>query len=293
MSIVYLNGRFHDHIDAALDPLDRGMVLGDGLFETIRCEAGQLIFHAAHFARLARGARLLEIPWNMNSEELLSLCQQCLDANRLATARLRITVTRGELGNSPEIASASSAPTLLIHAQPFQQRIIDDQRERGWAGAVANFPVNHRSPLSEVKSTSYQEHLLARHFARRAGADEAIMLNCDGLLAEGAMSNIFIVKNGTVFTPQVEDGALPGIVRLKIGLICARIGVEYAEESLALEQLLEADEAFMTNSLVEVMPLVRVGERPLGNGSPGSVSRRLHIEHRRDVEQFLSALRGG
>lgn len=292
MPILYLNGRFLEHMDASLDPLDRGVLLGDGLFETVRCEEGQLLFHLAHYARLGRNARRLEIPWNMNAEDLLAICQQVLDANDLKLARLRITLTRGEGSGGPDLVSGG-APTLIVHAQQLDQGPIDEARQRGWSGAVASFPINHRSPLAEVKSTSYQEHLLARHFARRDGFDEALLLNTDGLLAEGAMANLFIVRGNDVVTPPVGDGALPGIMRRKIGLICGRFGYEYGEESLTLEHLENADEAFLTNAIMEVMPLVRVGSTRIGDGQPGPAVQQLFHEHRRDVEMFLHQTRGG
>lgn len=291
MPIIYLNGKFVEQLDAALDPLDRGVLLGDGLFETIRCESGQLLFHLAHYARLGRSARLVEIPWNMNSEDLLAICQQVLDANQLEHARLRITLTRGESAASPGQSTRQSAPTLIVHVQPFDQAALDKTRLRGWAASIATFPINHRSPLAQVKSTSYQEHVLARHFATRNGYNEALLLNTDGLLAEGAMSNLFIVRDGKVITPPVEDGALPGVQRLKIGLICSRLGIEYEERSLTAEDLYNAGEAFMTNALIEVMPLVLADKTRIGTGEPGEITERLYREHRRDVDMFLATLR--
>jgi branched-subunit amino acid aminotransferase/4-amino-4-deoxychorismate lyase len=291
--VLYLNGRFCDHQDASLDPLDRGVLLGDGIFETIRFEEGQLLFHVAHFARLGRNARLLELPWNMPSEELLEICQQVVDANGLREGRLRITLTRGESGGNPEISSARGAPTLIVSAGAINQTLLAEQRARGWSASIATFPLNHRSPLAEVKSTSYQEHLLARHLARRDGHDEALMLNTDGVLAEGAMTNIFVIKAGAIRTPPVEDGALPGIMRLKLGILCARLGINYSEETLVLDDVRQADEVVLTNVAIEVMPLVRLGNQPIGSGEPGPIGERLYREHRRDVDQFLATMRRG
>jgi branched-subunit amino acid aminotransferase/4-amino-4-deoxychorismate lyase len=293
MSIIYLNGRFVDQMDAGLDPLDRGVLLGDGVFETIRCEEGQLLFHVAHLARLARNARLVEIPWNQNPEHLLEICHQALDANGLKRGRLRITLTRGELAGSPEIRDAMTAPTLIVSTAPIDQEAIDAVRKRGWQATVVTFPINHRSPLAQVKSTSYQERLLARRQATRNGYDEGLMLNTDGLLAEGVMTNLFLVKGNRLVTPPVEDGALPGVVRLKVGLIASRIGMEYVEESITVQDLMEADEAFMTNAVLEIIPLVKVDGRPIAAGTPGEKTARLYSEHRRDVEMFLHTMRHG
>ena len=291
MPIIYLNGRFLERDDAALDPLDRGVLLGDGLFETIRCEAGQLLFHEAHFARLARGARTVEIAWNMPSEELLQICQHVLDANSLELARLRVTLTRGELGNSPEIGEPATSATLIVHAAALGQERLDAARSKGWTAKAVHFPLNHRSPMARIKSTSYQEHLLGRLDARRAGHDEGLFLNTAGLLAEGTMSNLFAVREGEVLTPPVEDGALPGIMRGRIAGLCERAGLAYRERSLTLDELRTAEEAFLTNSLVEVMPLAAVEGFPIGTGKPGEQTGRLYSEHRRDVESFLAALR--
>lgn len=293
MPIIYFNGKFLEQADAALDPLDRGVTLGDGLFETIRCEEGQLFFHVAHLARLARGARLLEIPWNLTSEEFLAICHQVLDANSLKTARLRVTLTRGEPSNSPEIGAPQTAPTLIINAQAVDQSALDAARDRGWTAHLVDFPRNHRSPLAQIKTTSYQECLLARQQARRKGADEGILLNTDGHLAEGAMSNIFVVRGENVYTPPVADGALPGIVRLKVGLICARHGINHEEKSLTNDDLRTANEVFMTNSIIEIMPVVRLGDEVIGSGKPGGMTRNIHKYHRQDVEEYLGMMRTG
>ncbi len=291
MPIIHLNGQFLERDDAALDPLDRGVLLGDGLFETIRCEAGQLLHHEAHFARLARGARALEIAWNMPPEELLQICQQVLDANGLELARLRVTLTRGELGNSPEIGEPGTSATLIVHAAPFDQARMDAARLKGWTARIVHFPLNHRSPMARIKSTSYQEHLLARLEARRAGHDEGLFLNTAGVLAEGSMTNLFAVVGGEVLTPPVEDGALPGIMRAQVLEACSRTGIPCHEPSLTPDMLRTAEEAFLTNSLVEIMPLAGVEHFPIGTGEPGEVTTRLYREYRRGVEAFLAALR--
>lgn len=293
MPIIYLNGKFVEQSEAALDPLDRGVLLGDGLFETIRCEEGQLFYYLAHLARLTRSARILEIPWTLTNEEFLQICHQVLDANHLGTARLRVTLTRGEMANSPDAGSVQTAPTLILHAVGVDQEGIEADRARGWTLHQVGFPINHRSPLAQIKSTSYLEHLLARREARRNGADEGILLNSHGNVAEGAMTNLFLFQDGRLMTPPVEDGALPGIMRLKIGMISARIGIEHVEQSLSVEEFRRAGEVFATNALVEVMPVVRLGGHVVGAGEPGPIAARYQAEHRRDVEDFLRIMREG
>lgn len=293
LMLLYLNGRFLNQLDAALDPLDRGVLLGDGVFETIRCEEGQLLFHVAHFARLTRSARLLKIPFSMPPEEMLQICQQVLDANGLGTARLRITLTRGLSTGGPDPHQPQLAPSLIVHAIALDPEPLNQARSEGWRACMSTIPVNHRSPLAQIKSTSYAENLLVREETRCAGMDEAIRLNTDGNLAEAAMANLFLVRGETVLTPPVEDGALPGIIRLKVGLLCGRLGLDYQEQTLTPEGLASADEAFLTNALIELMPLVMVDGEAIGDARPGPITKRLFTEHRRDVDSFLETMRSG
>jgi branched-chain amino acid aminotransferase len=293
MPVIYFNGTFVEQMDAALDPLDRGVLLGDGVFETIRCEQGQVLFHLAHFSRLARSARLVHIPFNLSSEDLLNICHQVIDANNLQDARLRVTLTRGESSGGLGLAGRSSAPTLIVHALEFDQDHYDKMRLQGWKAGLVSFPKNHHSPLAQVKSTSYLEVLMARHEVGREGFDEGVFLNTDGLIAEGTMTNLFLVKGESVLTSPVSDGALPGTIRLKIGMIANRLGLEYREESLALGDLETADEAFFTNVMIEVMPLVKFRSLLIGSGRMGMVTERLYREHRQDIAIFLSRMKEG
>lgn len=292
--IIYLNDAFIEHTDAAVDPLDRGLLLGEGVFETMRVEEGQPLFHVAHFSRLARGARLMEIPWKTPNDELLAICHQVIDANNLTEARLRITLTRGESGASPMESEPHTAPTLIVHAFALDSSPLHEQRTSGWRLTRADYPLNHRSPFVTIKTTSYAERIHARRTAVRAGAHEALFLNADGLVAEGAMTNLFAVtREGKVITPLVEDGALPGVQRLKVGIIAERMRIPYEECHVTLDELTSAAEVFATNVIVELMPVVAIDGRLIGDGNPGPICQRLHQEHRRDVNQFLHAMRRG
>lgn len=290
MDIVCLNGEFFPMDEARVPATDAGLLLGDGVFETIRVEGGQLLHHREHFARLARGVRVLEIPFVVQTEDLLALCHQAVDANGHRDARLRITVTRGPLRNLP-ITPSEGEPTLVITATALDPR-HEETREAGWRAVVAPHPRNHRSPLATVKATSYLDSLLARRYALRLGFDEALMLNTDGLVAEAAMANVFLVRGGAVLTPPLADGALPGIMRGRTIEIAAKLGTECAEASLTVEDIVTADEVFFTNALIQIMPVVQVGEREIGDGEPGAVTRRLFAEHRREVADYLRAAKG-
>jgi branched-subunit amino acid aminotransferase/4-amino-4-deoxychorismate lyase len=273
VSIVCLNGEFLAPESARIAATDAGFLLGDGAFETIRVEEGQLLFHREHFARLDRALRVLEIPTHHGPEELLAMCQQVIDANELNLARLRVTVSRGPVRGLPAAGGEGEA-TLFIAATPMDPG-IRARREQGIRAVLSNIARNHRSPLASIKSLSYAESLLARREAVRLGFDEALLLNTDGRLAEAAMANVFVVREGIVQTPPVREGALPGIIRGALLRHAGDCGLRLEEAPLHLSDLVAADEVAVTNTMLLVMPVVAVGERLVGDGRPGPVTRGL------------------
>lgn len=285
MDVVCLNGEFRTLEQATLPATDAGFLLGEGVFETIRAEQGHLLFFAEHVARLTRGLRVLGIPHAPDAEALRAQCEQVLDANGLEEARVRLTITRGPIRGLP-IAPTEGEPTVMIAASaldPAQEK----QRATGWRIVPASFPKNHRSPLASIKATSYAEPLLARRQARTLGFDEALMLNTDGAVAEASMANVFVVSGGHVLTPPVGDGALPGIARAQMIQTAARHGQTVIEQSLRLEDVLNAEEVFLTNAIVLAMPVVLVGERTIGNGRPGPITEALARHLRHEIERRL------
>ncbi|MDK2972149.1 MAG: branched-chain amino acid aminotransferase [Candidatus Sumerlaeota bacterium] len=285
MDTICLNGEFIALESARVSATDAGLLLGEGVFETLRVERGQVLFAEDHFARLGRGLRILEIPFVVEPENLLALCQQVVDANELEDARLRITVTRGPMRNQP-IVAREGEPTLVITATALDAR-MDEKRYRGWRLVMAPHPRNHRSPLATVKSTSYLESSLARRYAVRLGFDDALLLNTDGLVAETSVANIFLVQSGLVKTPPIADGPLPGTMRGRIAELCGVAGVGFAEESLTVEDLLAADEVFVTNALIQVMPVVAIGEREIADGQTGACAARLQTALRARIDAEL------
>lgn len=248
---VWLDGGLAEH--GAIDPADRGFTLGDGLFETIRARGGAPCHLARHLARLRRGAALLGIPVGPSDAALAQAIGALLAAEDLGDAALRLTLTRGPAPRGV-LPPAEPRPTLLITAGPIApappaRAII--------AGATRR---NEASPLSRVKSLNYLDGILARLEAERAGANEALLLNTQGRLAEATAASLVLLLEGALVTPPVADGALPGIAR---ELLIERRGL--AERPLAPEDLLRADSACLANSL-GIRPLVSVDGRPIGDG---------------------------
>ncbi len=285
MDIICINGEFLPLENAHVSATDAGILQGDGVFETVRVERGQLLLIDDHFARLARGLRVLEIPYHLEKEQLLAMCHQVIDANHLKDARLRITITRGPVRNQP-ITAQEGEPTLIITATRLDPR-TDETRTRGWRIVMTPYIRNHRSPLASIKSTSYLESLMARRFAQRAGFDDGILLNSAGYVAETSIANLYLLRDNIISTPRIEDGALPGIMRGQLSAYCSELGLEFHEQTLIVEDFLAADEVFATNAMMQIMPVVQIGERQISDGQPGARTRQLFHLHRHMMDQYI------
>ena len=276
---VYFNGSLIPRSQAGISVLDYGFLYGFGLFETIRAYGGQVFRLDSHLSRLARSAEMLGLP--VKALELKSAIMDTLQVNKLSDARVRITVSIGEGGMVPDPATCDK-PTVLIlagHYQPYTEQVY----QRGFRAIVSSIRRNSQSPLSRLKSTSYLESILARQEARVAGVDEALCLNEKGLLAEASMSNIFLVNNGVLRTPGEENGILPGITREVVLELASRLSISTSEQDIEMEEVFRSTEAFLTNSLMEIMPLTEVNKKPVSSGRPGPVTQRLREEYRKLV----------
>ena len=264
MAIIHLNGRLLNAATARIDPADRGLLLADGLFETLRAYGGQPFALEAHLTRLAQGAEVLGLPMPAASE-LTQAVAETLAANRLTEASLRITLTRGS-GPRGLLPPEHPTPTLLVTANPT------GAAPAGWRARITAIRRNEHSPLSRLKTLAYLDNLLALRQAAAAGADEALMLNTGGRLAGGSRSNLFLVLSGVLVTPPESEGVLPGIARRQLLALAAEAGIATRESPLSIEDLELATEAFVSNSVVEVVPLLAVDG---GGLPPGPVTGEL------------------
>jgi branched-chain amino acid aminotransferase len=288
--VCWVNGELVKASEARVSPLDRGLLYGDGVFETMRAYAGRIFRLGAHLDRLLQAARGLGFPFALDSELLAQACRQVVRANDLAEAYVRLTVTRG-VGGLPSELDAPPAPTVLAVAREFDG-YPESLRERGMVAGVASVRRNASSPLSRVKSLNYLDNLLARAQAAEAGADEALLLDTDGNVVEASASNVFLVSGRRVITPPVSAGVLPGITRQCVLDLCPELGLEAVEDTFTLADLLQAREAFLTNSLMEVMPLTVVEGGPIGEGAPGPVTKDLMQAYRELVREETGADQG-
>lgn len=257
---VWLNGTIVEEGAAAISPGDRGFTLGDGLFETMAVRNGRILRLDAHRARLEAGARVLELP--LPPLDLEAVAAAVLRANGLSDAALRLTVTRGS-GPRGVLPPARPSPTVLLAAAPFPAPVPP-------AACVTATVTrrNEHSPLSRIKCLNYLDNILARQEAQRRGADDAILLNTAGRVAEATAATLFVVCGGRLLTPPVSDGALPGVLR---AAVLERDG---EEAPLTPAALAACEEAFLTSSLglrpvaaIDGRPLPRVGEGPARLGA--------------------------
>ena len=283
---VYLNGSLIPLSQARISPIDYGFLHGYGLFETMRAYSGHVFRLEKHLARLERSARALNIDLD-GTAKLEKAVHDTLRANQLSDARIRISVSPGEEEIAADIP-AKGEPTVFIMAISYVPPSEDVYR-RGFTAIVSRVHRSTRSPSSGLKSLSSLDILLARQEAATFGVDHAILLNDDGLVSEGSSSNVFHVKDGTLFTPAEHCGILPGVTReVVMRDLAPSLGINNQEVDVALVDLLEADEAFLTNSMIEVMPLTILADRSVGSGRPGALTQRLMKAYKALVERSLS-----
>jgi branched-chain amino acid aminotransferase len=279
--IVYLNGSLLPRSQASISAMDYGFLYGFGLFETMRAYAGHVFRLDRHLDRLARSAETLGIP--IEPPSLKDAVAETIKANKLSDARIRITVSIGE-GEMVPNPNTCSKPTVLVTAaeyKPYPGEIY----QQGFRAVVSSIRRNSQSPLSRLKSANYLESMLARQEARTAGVDEAICLNEKGRLAEASMSNVFLVADDIIKTPGQGSGILPGITREVVLELAQKTGVRSLETDIELDELFRAQEAFLTNSLIEVMPLTEIDGKKIGPGKAGTITQKLMSEYRELVLQ--------
>lgn len=274
--VVYLNGSLIPRDQARISPLDYGFLYGFGLFETMRAYNGRIFRIESHLDRLEYAAGILGL--QIDISELKGAVQDTLVANQLQDARVRITVSAGEGEMVPDPATCTNS-TVMITAgnyHPYPEQVYN----RGFTTSISSIRRNSGSPLAGLKSTNYMDSLLARREARSSGFDEAILLNEKGLLAEASMSNIFIVSGGVLLTPGKESGILPGITRDLVLTLASQSGIDTVEQDIELDELVHAEEVFITSSIIEVMPVTGVDMKLVGNGKPGPVTRKMMEAYR-------------
>ncbi|MBX3180991.1 MAG: aminotransferase class IV [Polyangiaceae bacterium] len=272
--LVSVNGRIVAPEDAKVSVYDRGFLYGDSVFETLRTYERVPFALTEHLARLERSATLVAMELPVSLEQLQRELLEVLEAagDQESYARLMITRGQGELGLAPSEAEA----LRVILVEPLTPPPVA-QRERGIAVTLYGARRATDATLAAgAKVGNYLTSVLAMAEARRAGAAEALIVDGEGQVLEGATSNVFVVKDGALITPPISVGILPGITRAAVLALARELGIQARVAPLDVSALLAADEVFITSSIRELLGVVRVADQIIGDGKPGELTHRLH-----------------
>jgi branched-chain amino acid aminotransferase len=277
--LVYINGEIISRDKVQIPVFDRGLLYGYGLFETMRSYNGHVFYLDRHIARLVNSAGVLGIREALEREKLETGVLRTLKANGLDDARIRLTVTAGE-GSRSIGMPVSGKLTIIITVEELVLPSPENYLE-GLRTSIVSIRRNSKSPMCRLKALGYLENLLAHAEAVDDGNDEAILLNGDGYVAECSASNLFIVETDKLITPPIEAGILPGVTRRIIIDLASSIGIKVSQEAVSVKRLLNAEEVFITNSVIEIMPIAAIDGSLVGSGSRGKVTERLTEEYKK------------
>lgn len=279
MEKVFLNGRLLDADKAQISITDSSFLYGIGLFETMRAVSGRVFRLADHLARLNAGAAALAVRNTFSDADIAAAIDRLLAANELADARLRLS-----LSNGPIQPDGQPTTHLLITAAnytPYPQSYYD----KGVRVILTDHRQNSKDPYAGHKTTCYGPRLSVLRDAHEKLAAEALWFTTENTLAEGCVSNVFLVQGGQLFTPPLDTPVLDGVARKTVFEIAAQAKLAVHEKTLAIDDLLAAEEVFLTNVIMQVLPVVAVEAHTVGNGTPGPVTKQLAVRYAERLRQ--------
>jgi branched-chain amino acid aminotransferase len=272
---IYIDGKYYPKSEAKVSVYDHGLLYGDGVFEGIRAYDGVVFKLKEHIDRLYMSAHTIMLNIPITREEMMQAVVDTLKKNKLKDSYIRLVVTRGvgDLGLNPRKCPKA---TIIIITEPTISLHSKDKKEKGITTMITwvkRDPVDATS--HEVKSLNYLNSILAKIESNAAGVDEAICLDKTGFVCEGVAENVFIVKEGVVFTPPTSTGALRGITRNVVIKLLEKQGHPLIERNITPNELFTADEVFLTGTAAEITPAIEVNKRIIGNGKVGPITKRL------------------
>lgn len=272
--LIYLDGEFVPSSEAKISVFDHGLLYGDGVFEGIRCYNGNVFKLDEHLERLYDSAKSLMLQIPISIEEMKENLLETLRRNDLHEGYIRLVVTRGigDLGLDPDKCPNPSVIIIADKITLYPQNFYEDGLEIVTASIRRNYPeaINPR-----IKSLNYLNNILAKIEAKQSGSVEALMLNNDGYVVECTGDNIFWIKNEVIVTPPQHIGILEGVTRNCVIELAQEAGFEIEERVFTRHDLYIADECFLTGTAAEVIPVVKLDQRVIGNGKPGIVTQKL------------------
>jgi len=275
---IYINGKHFDEASAKISVFDHGLLYGDGIFEGIRAYNGRVFKLKEHIDRLFCSAKSILLTIPMSHSELMAAVVETCRANQIRDGYVRLVVTRGigTLGLNPNRCKNPSVIVIADKIQLYPPELYRDGMAIITVPTVRNL---HSALNPAIKSLNYLNNILAKIEANNAGCEEAILLNAEGFVAECTGDNVFIVKGNELLTPPLSAGALYGITRGVVMSLAAESGLRVAEPNLTRYDLFNADECFLTGTGAEIVPVVKLDGRVIGNGKPGPVTDRLVAQY--------------
>jgi branched-chain amino acid aminotransferase len=271
---IYISGKLFDKDDAKISVFDHGLLYGDGVFEGIRVYGGKVFLHQEHIDRLYESARAIRLEIPMTKPAMIEAVNSTVAANGIIEGYVRLMVTRGAGSLGLDIRRTAN-PQIIIIADTitiYPKEIY----EQGMKLVTASTMRNHPAALSSrIKSLNYLNNILAKIEGTDAGCVEALMLNHKGEVAECTADNIFLVKRRVVWTPPIEAGILEGLTRNAVLGLAREAGYTVQELPMTRHDIYTADECFLTGTAAEVVPVVSLDGRSIGDGKPGSVTNDL------------------
>ena len=286
---IYMNGELVPEQDAKVSVFDHGLLYGDGVFEGIRAYNGRVFELESHVDRLYDSAKAIALEIPMSRADMVAAVVETCRANGLKEGYVRLLVTRGvgTLGLNPYLCETAQVIIIAADIQLYPAELYEQGLKIITAGTTRNLPeaVNPR-----IKSLNYLNNILAKIEAINAGCMEAVMLNSQGAVAEATGDNIFVVRGNNLLTPPVSEGALDGITRKVVMQLAAEEGMNVIEQRLSRYDLYTADEVFLTGSAAEVIGVVDIDRRQIGDGAPGAITRRLVDVYRKHANSNGTAI---
>jgi len=274
---IYIDGKFYQKEDAKVSVFDHGLLYGDGVFEGIRTYDGLIFKLKEHIDRLYQSAHAIMLDIPMTKEEMVEAIKKTLRENNMKDAYIRLLVTRGcgDLGLDPRKCERPTIVIITDKIKLYPQELYEKGLEIVTISTQRNL---HEAVNPQIKSLNYLNNILAKVEAINAGVEEAVMLNSEGYVAECTGDNIFIVKNGALYTPPVHSGVLRGITRGAVIDIAHLKEITVHEEVLTRYDLFNSDECFLTGTAAEIIPVVKMDRRKIGDGKPGKMTLKLITE---------------
>jgi branched-chain amino acid aminotransferase len=271
---VWLNDRLVDESEAKISVFDHGLLYGDGVFEGIRVYNSRIFELEAHIKRLFQSAKTIRLDIPMDAQEIIEAIKKTVQANDVIDGYIRLVVTRGigTLGLNPFICENACVIIIADNIQLYPEELYEKGMKIISATTIRNHPL---SIPPQVKSLNYLNNILAKIEALDNDVPEAIMYNHEGFVAEASGDNVFIVRDGAIYTPPVQAGMLEGITRGMIIKLAKEEGLEVVEKNLTRFDLYVADEFFLTGTAAEVIGIVEIDNRVVGDGKPGPITKLL------------------